>query len=416
MVLSLLRRFAPATNTVSHRERARSACGALIGLFVTGLIARLALGPDTPVAALIAPMGASAVLLFAVPSSPLAQPWSILGGNLIAAFVGVTAAQWIPDPILASAVAGSGAIALMMVMGCLHPPSGAVALTAVLGGPAVHDLGYAFVLWPVGLDTALLLLTALIFNNLTGRTYPHLVPVAPKVTEPPQASGARLTAADIDDALKAFDEVLDIGRDDLEAILKRAQTHASLRRFGQTTCAAILTHRIEAIAPGTPLPDALAALRRHRVTMLPVTDESARVIGVVTQTDLIDKAVWNSVRPRLGLASRLRLTLDRGRAPSGSVEDVMTRSVPTLRPETAVGEAALRMTEAGLHHAPVVGADERIVGVVAQTDLVAAMLADRASELSSAQRPARSLIARDQAAAGVSSRNQSTAFATIRGS
>ena len=116
------------------------ALGALIGLFCTEWVGRHALGGANPW--FIAPMGASAVLLFAAPASPLAQPWSIMAGNLVSALIGVTCAHAIPDPGLAAAAAGSLAIAAMFTLRCLHPPSGAVALTAVLGGPAVASLGY----------------------------------------------------------------------------------------------------------------------------------------------------------------------------------------------------------------------------------------------------------------------------------
>jgi len=121
---------------------------------------------------LIAPMGASAVLLFAASHSPLAQPWSVIGGNMISALVGVFTYMWLKDPIAASGVAVAGSIGIMSLLGCLHPPSGAVALTAVLGGSAVHEMGYTFVLWPVGVNSILLLGVALLFNNLTGLRYP----------------------------------------------------------------------------------------------------------------------------------------------------------------------------------------------------------------------------------------------------
>ncbi|MFD0934412.1 HPP family protein, partial [Methylobacterium trifolii] len=85
-----LRRLVPEPTPLSLRERVRSAAGALIGILATGLISRAALGAEAALPAMIAPMGASAVLLFVVPASPLAQPWSILGGNLVAALVGVS--------------------------------------------------------------------------------------------------------------------------------------------------------------------------------------------------------------------------------------------------------------------------------------------------------------------------------------
>lgn len=117
----MLRRLLPEATPVSPKERLRAALGALAGILVTGLLGSLALKADATLPALVAPMGASAVLLFAVPSSPLAQPWSILGGNIVAALVGVTATLFIPSPFLASAVAIAVAIAAMMTLRCLHP-------------------------------------------------------------------------------------------------------------------------------------------------------------------------------------------------------------------------------------------------------------------------------------------------------
>ncbi|KQP59128.1 HPP family protein [Methylobacterium sp. Leaf108] len=374
-----LRHLIPDASPLSRRERIRSAAGALVGILVTGLASRAALGPGTALPALIAPMGASAVLLFAVPSSPLAQPWSILGGNLVAALVGVTAARTVSDPTLAAALAIGCAIAVMMALRCLHPPSGAVALTAVLGGQQIHDLGYGFVLWPVGANSLLLLTVALLFNNLTGRAYPQGPAKAPRVQAATAASPsgrAGITAADLDAVLRDYDRLLDVGRADLEAILLRAQILAHRRRPGQATCADLMTRDVIGVAPEAPLAEALDLLRRHHVKALPVTDEAARILGIVTQTDLLDKAVWERAGPRLGLARRIRLTLMRGRAPHGCVEDIMTAPVRTARMETPVSDLVLWMSQGGLHHLPVVGADGRLVGIVSQTDLVTELLAD----------------------------------------
>jgi CBS domain-containing membrane protein len=99
------------------------------------------------------------------------------------------------------------------------------------------------------------------------------------------------------------------------------------------------------------------------------------VVGIVTQTDLLDKAAWGEKGPRLGLRHRLRLTLDRARAPNGSVEDIMTTHVKTVRPDTPIAEAVLRMADGAVHHLPVVGPDDKLVGIVSQTDLIPALLA-----------------------------------------
>lgn len=373
-----LRRLVPDVTPVGPRERVRAAAGALIGILATGLATRAALGPGAEMPVLIAPMGASAVLLFAVPSSPLAQPWSILGGNLVSAVVGVTAAATLADPFTAAAVAVAGAIAAMMLMRCLHPPGGAVALTAVVGGAAIRDLGFGFVLWPVGINSLLLLGAALLFNNLSGRTYPHRPAADPsgrRTADPAPSARVGFSTSDLDAVLKDFDQLLEVGRGDIETILRRVQMRAYGHRTGQTTCAAIMSRDVIAVAPCDSLDEALRLLRRHRIKALPVTDEGARVIGIVTQTDLLDKASWDRSGPRLGLGRRIRLTLERGRAPHGRVADIMS-AVEPVRPETPVADLVMRMADAGLHHLPVVGPDGRLSGIVSQTDLVAALMAD----------------------------------------
>ena len=134
----------------------------------------LMLGSSASIPLLVAPMGASAVLLFAVPASPLAQPWSIIGGNLVSATVGVACATWIADPVDAAALAIALAICAMFTLRCVHPPSGAVALTAVLGGPSIHSLGFGFVFEPILIQSFALLAAAIVFHALTGHRYPHV--------------------------------------------------------------------------------------------------------------------------------------------------------------------------------------------------------------------------------------------------
>lgn len=114
--------FMPGRVAVNGTERFRACCGALVGIFLTGIVCHFVLGTTAGLPLLIAPMGASAVLLFALPASPLAQPWSILGGNMISAAVGITCAYWIADPTLAAAVAVAGAIAAMFsCAACIRP-------------------------------------------------------------------------------------------------------------------------------------------------------------------------------------------------------------------------------------------------------------------------------------------------------
>lgn len=148
------------------REWVRAACGAALGLFFSVWLCQLVFGPAVAVL-LIGPLGASAILLFAVPSGALAQPWSIFGSYLISALVATLVAQLGGHSIEMAAVAVALSLLVMFALRCLHPPGGAVALCVVLAGPALQALGEKAVL-PVMLNALSLLAIALLYNNLTG--------------------------------------------------------------------------------------------------------------------------------------------------------------------------------------------------------------------------------------------------------
>ncbi len=372
----LLQRFRPTLAPVPPLDWVRAGLGALLGLAVTGFATRLALGPDTPLPLLIAPMGASSVLVFAVPSSPLAQPWSLIGGNVVAALVGVTAARLVPDATIAAALACGIAIAIMLALRCLHPPSGAVALTAVLGGPVISATGYGFVLVPVLLNSVLLLACALAYNALMGRPYPAAAPAAaPRAEQGPRRLG--FSHADLDAALRQYDRLLDVSRTDLEQVLRLAEVRAYARRTGEVTCADIMTRDVVAVAPEDSMREALTLLRSHHIKALPVTTEEARVVGIVTQTDLLDKADWDARGPCVSLRQRLRHVVRLAGAPQGSVQEIMTVNVQCARLDTPIADLVPLMAEGGLHAVPVVDGNDQIAGLVTQSDLIAALFRDR---------------------------------------
>jgi CBS-domain-containing membrane protein len=124
---------------------------------------------------IIGSFGASAVLVYGAIRSPLAQPRNLIGGHMLSAVIGVAAFQFLGSlPWLAAALAVSIAIALMHLTKTLHPPGGATALIAVIGGDSVHQLGYFYVLIPVGLGAVVMLCIALLINNLApNRRYPE---------------------------------------------------------------------------------------------------------------------------------------------------------------------------------------------------------------------------------------------------
>ncbi len=148
-------------------------------------------------------------------------------GNVVSALIGVTVGMWVPQLALACGLAAGLAIAAMYFLRCLHPPGGAVALTAILGGAGVHSAGYHFVLTPVLLNSAMLALLAIIFNNLVGRRYPHSLAaeeVKPKVVP----LGLPVTREDIHAAL-LDGQFLDIDEDDVQELLENIEQKARMR-------------------------------------------------------------------------------------------------------------------------------------------------------------------------------------------
>ncbi len=124
---------------------------------------------------IIGSFGASAVLVYAAIKSPLAQPRNLIGAHIISGIIGVICYKFLGDTIwIASAMAVSFAIVVMLFTKTLHPPGGATALIAVIGGKKVHDLGFLYAFVPVGLGAVILLFIALVVNNLSkSRKYPE---------------------------------------------------------------------------------------------------------------------------------------------------------------------------------------------------------------------------------------------------
>lgn len=361
-ILVWLRGFMPAPLTVSRREIWLSCLGAGLGLFGAEWLSHRALGELNPW--FIAPMGASSVLLFAVPASPLAQPWSIIGGNLVSALIGVTCAYWLGHTGLAAGLAGALAIGAMFALRCLHPPGGAVALTAVLGGPAVSQLGYHFALWPVAANSAMLLLIALVFNNLAQRRYPHHPVPQPhphRTADPLPSARLGFSKDDLHAALASRGELLDINEEDLDQILTRAQVQASRRKWGDVQCSHIMSRDVVAIGRRDSVDEAWARLALHKVKALPVVETDGTLAGIVSLHDFF--IGHSAPDPRkMPVMSTARY-----------VEDIMTRKVRAARPEQLMVDLVGLFSDGGLHHMPVVDDQNRVVGMITQSDVVAAL-------------------------------------------
>lgn len=180
--------------------------------------------------ALVAPIGASAVLVFAVPASPLAQPRAVFGGNLISAFVGLVLSRSGLPPVALAALATALAIMAMHILRCLHPPGGALALLAATGAQGAL-WPWSFLLIPVAINSLTLLAVGWVFNNATGSRYPHRNELLPEHRLPITINYDR---AALDAVLDELEDRPDVDADDLDAIIRAVliRQKANLRRKG----------------------------------------------------------------------------------------------------------------------------------------------------------------------------------------
>ncbi|MBH9576238.1 HPP family protein [Inhella sp. 1Y17] len=360
---ALLRALRPAALGGDGRERARAALGALLGLLATALITAW-LAPASPW--LVAPLGASAVLVFAVPASPLAQPWAVLGGNGLSALVGVVVMQLGLAAPLAAALAVALAIGTMFVLRCLHPPGGAAALLMVLSG--ITDPRFA--LLPVAVNSVLLVLVGMAYHPLTGRRYPH-----PQWPEPvARDREAQGLDADLQTVLARHTEVLDISPADLRGLLAELQLQGQQRRLTQLRCGDIMSRQPITVRRDTPLTQAWSLFREHRIKALPVVDAAGGVIGILTPADVLRSAEGAAAE---SLGSRMdalrQLLRGRGDGLPERVGEVMSREVRVARVDRHLAELLPLFAGSGHHHLPILGLDGRLVGILTQSDVVKAL-------------------------------------------
>jgi CBS domain-containing membrane protein len=300
-------------------------------------------------------MGASAVLLFAVPASPLAQPWPIFGGNVVSAGVGVAVAYAVPEPALAAGLAVGLAIALMSFMRCLHPPGGAAALVAVFAASSSSHL--LFPLVPVGINAALLVALGWGFHRLSGRAYPHRTVTAAedarKTNDPTPLQRVGFRAEDVDAALANLGETFDISREDINTLLRQVEMQAISRTHPDLTCADVMSKDVISVSHMADPAAARHYLLNKDLRTLPVVDDENRVLGMVGFRQL--------------------------QRPAARVSGMMEKAV-TAHPDTPVMSLMPRILNGHTHAVIVVGDDQKLEGIVTQTDLLAAMLSQTGTQ------------------------------------
>jgi len=329
---------------------------------------------------LVASMGASAVILFIMPGSPLAQPWPLVGGHLVSAIIGITCVQLFADTIVASACASGGSVLAMLLLRCLHPPAAATALTPIIAGDPVNFMNYGFVLMPVGINVAIMLVLAIAINRWVLRyeypTVPH--PADNKkhkhstLVQPAQRTG--ISEQDLEQALENMDMFMDVSTEDLSRLLTYAQMQSFKRYRGSITCADIMVKNVLTVEYGTEVEEAWKIMQSEKLKAMPVIDRARRVIGIITWNDFFK---FITVEANETFQEKFRVFIRRtpevSTAKPESVGHIMTSSVSVLPENTHIVDLIPLMSNQGYRQIPIVNSENRLVGMVYQANLIAAL-------------------------------------------
>ncbi|GAA0265318.1 CBS domain-containing protein [Actinomadura nitritigenes] len=134
------------------------------------------------------------------------------------------------------------------------------------------------------------------------------------------------------------------------------------------TVETVMTSDVVTVSPDDSFKDVITALADHEISGAPVVDEGGRLIGVVTEADLLRKAAAGQGGPGR------RQRLERQRSEATTAGEAMSSPAVTTTADTAVAEAARSMCRHGFKRLPVVDPDGRPVGIVSRADLLSVFL------------------------------------------
>ncbi|OYV16847.1 MAG: hypothetical protein CG438_1506, partial [Methylococcaceae bacterium NSP1-1] len=284
------------------------------------------------------------------------------------------------DTIFASACASGASVFAMLLLRCLHPPAAATALTPILAGGPFNFMNYCFVLMPVGINVAIMLVMAIVINRWVLRYEYPIVPHKADnkkhkqgvMIQPSQRTG--ISEQDLEQALENMDMFMDISTGDLSKLLTDAQKQSFKRYRGNITCADIMVKNILTVEYGTDVEEAWKIMQGEKLKAMPVIDRVGRVIGIITWNDFfkfINVGVNETFQEKF--RAFIRRTPDVTTNKPESVGHIMTTSVSVLPEITHIADLIPLMSDQGYRQIPIVNNENRLVGMVYQANLIAAL-------------------------------------------
>ncbi|KEO61458.1 HPP family protein [Thioclava indica] len=344
----------------------RGAIGAGLAIFFVTFIVTLLPHSRQANIYLVSSFASTAVLLFVLPNSPLAQPWASMLGMLISAVVPILVLQIIPPPY-ADGLAVAAAIATMMAARALHPPAAGIALLVVLEHEAGIHLGLGFAVFPIATLTGVLIVFAMIYNRFFGISYP---------TRPLSSNAARdigtrgpartLSQRDLADLLVEFNHSANLAPADLARLLAAAEHRAAEALLAETLVRDVMTHNPVSVTPEAPLSEIVSKMTTLNVHTLPVVDSLGYYLGLVDQHDALDELFKEFDLLR-------RPFRFRAAPPEAEARAILHTDMQTVEGDTPVGTLLERLARREARVVPVTEAGH-LTGILTRTDIMALLL------------------------------------------
>lgn len=336
---------------------------------LTASLTQLIVETTTPLY-LVASMGAAAVLVFCLPSSPMSQPWPLIGGHLVSVSIGILCYQWLGNYALSAAAAVALSITAMYLLRCLHPPGGAIALAVVIGSSELHQLGYSFIAMPVMINATIILFCSIGYRQLLKKISTHSNGQTPEKTE----ALLPFNNSDLKAALSDHGILLDISEQDLNSIYHLAEQQSLNRRRSTLCCADYMKKNVITVQYGDELEKSWQLLSKNDIHGLPVVDTFQRVIGIVTRSDFLrlsETVKENTLHARL--YALIKKTVGDYSDKAEHIGQIMKNDVTCIKEETTLGEAMTIFTEKSIHHLPVINDTGKLVGMITRSDIITAL-------------------------------------------
>lgn len=367
---SFLKQFNFATR-ISSSEILIASLSAIITLALVTWITKQALtGSALPY--VLASMGATAVILFSIPNSPMGRPWSVLAGHIISAIIGISCGKLSDSLIITVPLAIGLAIFAMHYLRCIHPPGGATAMLTLLGGAEINAIGYQFLITPLAINLIILLLAAHFIKTLRHKRSLQKIEIPDawqQRRKTPQTSND-LKTEDLQAALKILDSYVDVETEQLIQIYSLAQQQQQRRALESLNCRDIMNTEILSLEYGDSLLSAWKKLSPHDEQALIIISRARHIEGIVTLSDFINHAQafdFSTDQQRIAALIKPSTTLTSDKPET--VGQIMT-SQPICIEENEVATKAWEIFEQhNIHHLPIINHNKKLVGLIRRSML-----------------------------------------------